>query len=222
MKMIHTFKQMMLITLFSIGTASWSGAQQPAKQPGVQPQPGQREQTPNQPNQDRLNRDRFDQNRQQDSRAHQPRSVNRASSLVGMEVKNQTSERLGRIKDVVFDLDSGQISYFVLTTDQGEKMHAVPARAFQASPDGSSIVLNADKSKLTRAEGFDRNNWPSMTNPSWGAEPFWEGTSDQDRQGQFRDQNRNRYQVPNKDPNKSLEKEPNKPGQQTPPSTQPK
>jgi hypothetical protein len=27
---------------------------------------------------------------------------------------------------------------------------------------------------LDAATGFDSANWPSVSNPSWGAEPFWQ------------------------------------------------
>jgi hypothetical protein len=52
--------------------------------------------------------------------------------------------------------------------------NTVPLSAFQPSPDGSHLTLHADREKLARAEGFDRNNWPSVANPPWGAEPVWQ------------------------------------------------
>ena len=30
----------------------------------------------------------------------------------------------------------------------------------------------------TNAPGFDKNNWPAINNPSWGAEPFWQKTTE--------------------------------------------
>ena len=36
------------------------------------------------------------------------------------------------------------------------------------------MILDADKDKVANAQGFDRNNWPSTTNPVWGAQPFWQ------------------------------------------------
>lgn len=57
-----------------------------------------------------------------------------------------------------------------------EKLHAVPLRAFQSDATGTSLVLNANKDKLERSEGFAQNNWPPVTTTAWGAEPFWKAT----------------------------------------------
>jgi hypothetical protein len=44
------------------------------------------------------------------------------------------------------------------------------------------MVLNVDRERLERAEGFDPNNWPDTTDEEWvrrthkhyGYEPYWE------------------------------------------------
>jgi sporulation protein YlmC with PRC-barrel domain len=106
------------------------------------------------------------------------KKVNKASELIGMDVKNQQGEKLGDIKDVVFDFTSERVGYVVLAADPGalqaEKLHAVPLKAFQPSADGTSLILNADKQKLASAEGFSKDSWPNPSNPSWGAQPFWQ------------------------------------------------
>jgi sporulation protein YlmC with PRC-barrel domain len=111
----------------------------------------------------------------------QPARYNRASGIVGLNVLNHKSERLGEIQDVVFDLQSERVAYVVLQTSSGVlgrgKLLAVPMNAFTASPDQKHLILRADKAKVESAMGFDRDNWPSIGNPSWGAEPFWEPSS---------------------------------------------
>jgi len=96
---------------------------------------------------------------------------NKASSLIGMEVRNNTDEKLGHIKDIVLDFQSGKISYAVL--DGGSvfksKLFAIPLSAFSPGPDSRYLILNADKSKMEMAQGFDKNSWPSVNNPDWGA-----------------------------------------------------
>ena len=115
------------------------------------------------------------------------RKINKASELIGMDVKNAQGEKLGDIKDVVLDFSSERVGYVVLSADPGalqaEKMHAVPLKAFQPSADGSSLILNADKQKLAAAEGFSKDSWPNPSNPAWGAQPFWQdkGSSYQNR-----------------------------------------
>ena len=104
--------------------------------------------------------------------------VNKCSQLIGMDVKNAQGEKLGDIKDVVIDFNSGKVGYVVLDTGGGilssEKLHAVPLQAFQAGSEGNTLILNSDKDRLSKAEGFTKDNWPSPSNPSWGSQPFWD------------------------------------------------
>jgi sporulation protein YlmC with PRC-barrel domain len=109
-----------------------------------------------------------------------PGKCNKASSILGMDVRNQNDEHLGHIKDLVIDWKTEGVSYAVISTgdrlllDIKEKLLAVPLTALTLSPDQKCLILNAEKSKVEAAMGFDKNNWPSVSNPSWGAEPFWQ------------------------------------------------
>jgi len=108
-----------------------------------------------------------------------PACYNKASGIIGMEVKNQNNERLGTIRDVVFDLNTERVSYVVLGAKKGslgleEKYLAVPMSALRATGDAKVLILNADKDKVAAATGFSREAWPAVGSPSWGAEPFWQ------------------------------------------------
>lgn len=113
-----------------------------------------------------------------------PARYNKASGIIGMDIRNQSDEHLGHIKDVVFDLKTERVSYAVISTAPkimmgiDEKLLAVPLNALTVSSDGKSLVLNADKSKVETAQGFDRHDWPSVMSPSWGAQPFWQQTTE--------------------------------------------
>lgn len=113
---------------------------------------------------------------------------NKASDLIGMNVKNHLGENLGEIKDLVVDLQTGRISYAVLATGGflgiGDKYIAIPPSAFTSDDVDMKLVLNADKTKIQQAPGFAKNNWPEVENPAWGA--YW-GADDllNDRQGQL-------------------------------------
>jgi sporulation protein YlmC with PRC-barrel domain len=113
-----------------------------------------------------------------------PAKFNKASGLIGMDVRNQSGEQLGHIKDIVIDLKSEKVSYAVMSTAPkallgiNEKLLAVPLTAFTVSSDEKHLVLNADKAKVEAAAGFDKNNWPAVNNPTWGAEPFWQKSAE--------------------------------------------
>jgi len=105
------------------------------------------------------------------STSDQPAQFNKASGIIGMEVRNRSNERLGEIKDVVFDLKTERVAYAVLgTSGTPGKLLAVPLSALTPSSDNSSLVLSADKSKLEAAKGLEPNNWPSATSLMWGAQ----------------------------------------------------
>ena len=114
----------------------------------------------------------------------EPAKVNKASGLIGMQVRNQNDEKLGTIQDLVVDLQTGKIAYAVL--DGGgiltDKYFAVPLTAFTPSADRKHLILHADKAKMQAARGFDKDHWPPIGSPDWGAEPFWEDPSGATRQ----------------------------------------
>jgi|ERR1051325_3339092 hypothetical protein len=119
----------------------------------------------------------------------QPTKFNKASSFIGMEVRNQNDERLGTIRELVFDPKSERMSYAVMATGGiagfSPKLMAIPVSAFSPGPDEKHLVLHAEKSKIESAMGFTHEKWPSVANPSWGAEPFWQ--KDADASGIVRD-----------------------------------
>jgi sporulation protein YlmC with PRC-barrel domain len=105
-------------------------------------------------------------------------AANKASGLIGMDVRNSQNEKLGDIKDLVVDLNSGKLAYAVLSVGGflgiGDKYIAVPTSELSPSADGKELVLNADKAKIQSAPGFDKNNWPSLGNSAWSSHStFW-------------------------------------------------
>ncbi|MGO8699903.1 MAG: PRC-barrel domain-containing protein [Limisphaerales bacterium] len=121
--------------------------------------------------------------------------MNKCSKLIGTDVQNQQGDKLGKIEDVVVDLNNGKVSYCVLEVEHSlfstPKYLAVPLSAFQPSASGSDLILNADKDKVAQAQGFDRNNWPSPNSPSWGAQPFWQQPSSRSTSGGYNSQYHN-------------------------------
>ncbi len=117
------------------------------------------------------------------------RRVMSASSLSGDRVKNSAGEDLGKIKELMIDIPSGRVAYAVLSfgglLGAGNKLFAMPWDAFTVDEDEKEFVLNADKTLLDNAPGFDKDNWPDMADPSWGSQiysyysvrPYWDETT---------------------------------------------
>lgn len=103
------------------------------------------------------------------------RGSNKASGLLGMEVRNNDNEKLGEIKDLVMDLNSGKVSYAVLAVGGflgiGEKLIALPPASLRISDDKAHLILNADKARIQAAPGFAATSWPSVNDPEINS--FW-------------------------------------------------
>jgi sporulation protein YlmC with PRC-barrel domain len=107
------------------------------------------------------------------------------SSLKGDKVVNYKGEDLGKIEEIMIDLDRGRVAYAVLSfggfLGMGDKLFAIPWQAFTVDTTKKQLVLNADKALLEKAPGFDKNNWPDMADLSlgttlygyYGYKPYW-------------------------------------------------
>ncbi|HTD86193.1 MAG TPA: PRC-barrel domain-containing protein [Candidatus Binatia bacterium] len=92
--------------------------------------------------------------------------VNKASKLMGMQVKNKEGEDLGKVKDLVIDFESGKIAYAVMsaggTFGIGGKLVAVPVQALTLKPGDKALLIDLPKQQLTQAKGFDEQHWPGL------------------------------------------------------------
>ncbi len=105
---------------------------------------------------------------QQGSRLQPPNRWQKVSDLIGKDVQNpQTNENLGNLNEIVVDPDSGRVLYGILSfggfLGLGDKLFAVPWSELRLSSDYKTLALNVDKEKLKDAEGFDKDNWPDMS-----------------------------------------------------------
>jgi sporulation protein YlmC with PRC-barrel domain len=110
---------------------------------------------------------------------------NKASELLGMNVKNRQNEKIGEVKDLIVDLHSGHIAYAVVSSGGilgiGDKLVAVPARSFEYSETDKKLVLNVDKQILADAPRFEKDRWPDISDVRWNTEvyqhygqhPYW-------------------------------------------------
>ena len=110
----------------------------------------------------------------------------RASTVVGMDVRNAANEKLGDIQDVVLEQETGMIAYAALSfggfLGMGDKFFAVPWAALKPTADRKAFTLDLPKERLQKAPGFDKSNWPDLNVHQWGTDvhayygvkPYWE------------------------------------------------
>ena len=100
-----------------------------------------------------------------------PRLVLTASSLADDSVQNAAGENLGDIKDLMIDTASGEIQYAVLSyggwLGMGDKLFAVPWKAFRVDTANHCLVLDVPKERLKDAPGFDKDNWPDFADTTF-------------------------------------------------------
>ena len=110
-----------------------------------------------------------------DARREKVRRTDKASGLLGMEVRNNENEKLGEVKDLVMDMSSGKVSYAVLSVGGflgiGEKLIALPPGALKIGENKEYLLLEADKAKIQAAPGFAATAWPAPGDPE--VTRFW-------------------------------------------------
>ena len=117
--------------------------------------------------------------------ARQSPIVKANKEVVGRKVVNPQGENLGKVEEVMIDAAPGRVAYAVLSFGGvlgiGDKLFAVPWNALNYDPQQQAFIINADKRVLENAPGFDKSNWPDMSDTTlrasiysyYKAEPYW-------------------------------------------------
>ena len=108
-----------------------------------------------------------------------------ASTVIGDAVVNARGESLGKIEEVMLDVEGDRIAYAVLSFGGlfgiGDKLFAVPWDALELDPENKRFVLDVPREKLEQAPGFDKSDWPDFADRSFGTRlhdyygtpPYW-------------------------------------------------
>ena len=104
--------------------------------------------------------------------ASKPPKVLTASILKGDKVTNAKGQDLGRVEEIMLDLEKGRIAYVVLSFGRvnwmpNDKLFAVPWGALTISFHDKKFILNVSQETLKSAPGFDRNKWPEVADFGW-------------------------------------------------------
>lgn len=94
-----------------------------------------------------------------------------AGTLKGTDVVNRAGENLGELEELMLDLSNGRVAYAVLSfggfLGLGDKLFAIPWKAFSIDQNHERVVLNVDKDVLDDAPGFDKDDWPQVATSAW-------------------------------------------------------
>lgn len=94
-----------------------------------------------------------------------------ASSLTGDTIVNLDGKKIGKLEEIMIDINSGEVSYAVLSFGGflgiGDKLFAIPWRSLQVDEASKQIIVDIDKDVLENAPGFDKNNWPDFSDEAY-------------------------------------------------------
>jgi sporulation protein YlmC with PRC-barrel domain len=97
-------------------------------------------------------------------RANFPLKLLTASSIRGDKVFNSAGERLGKIVDIMLNLEDGKIQYIVIAfggfIGMGQKYFAVPFDELMIHPDRHAFILDRSRESFENNPGFDKDHWP--------------------------------------------------------------
>ena len=107
-----------------------------------------------------------------------------ASTIKGDKIVNRAGDDIGKIEELMIDLQNGRIAYAVLSfggfMGMGDKLFAIPWQALSLRLHDKSFTLDIPKDVLEKAEGFDKDNWPltreklSSAYTYYGYQPYWQ------------------------------------------------
>jgi hypothetical protein len=110
----------------------------------------------------------------------------RGQFLFTYRVKSPQGEDLGKIEEIMIDMELGRVAYAILSfggfLGLGNKWVPVPWDALTLQPDEKVLVLNIEKERLQKAPNFEPSTLPDLANHQWGAvihtyygyPPYWE------------------------------------------------
>jgi len=125
--------------------------------------------TPTTPNSPARTNPRRDNNRDNNNGLRVNRAVNEARPvgdfagveearrLLGMDVRSAGNEDLGKLNQIIVDLESGRVLYGIVNLKGQGGLKAVPPQNLKLAADDKSLQFIGDASKLKSAPEFDRN-----------------------------------------------------------------
>jgi sporulation protein YlmC with PRC-barrel domain len=108
--------------------------------------------------------------------------IRRASQVKNFTVQNVSSEKLGQVETVLFDLPAGRVTFVILDpanrVANKQMLVPIPPMAFtRAEQGGGMLTLDADKEKLNNAPSINREEMKAediqrLSNPTFAKQVY--------------------------------------------------
>jgi sporulation protein YlmC with PRC-barrel domain len=111
-------------------------------------------------------------------------NITPATTLEGHMIIAADGQAIGKVREIMLDLQAGRIVYVVVSTGGflgfGNKLFALPWSALTFDATRRCLLLAISSERLKSAPHFDKHHWPSMVDCTWasvdrhyGREPYW-------------------------------------------------
>jgi sporulation protein YlmC with PRC-barrel domain len=109
--------------------------------------------------------------------ANTPLKYLAASSIMSDKVYNDQDEHMGIVKDIMIDIVSGKIDYFVIEFGGflgiGIKYFAIPFGMLEVDPVKKAFLFHQKREMLEKAPGFDIDHWPDTNVHFEDVHSYW-------------------------------------------------
>ena len=98
-----------------------------------------------------------------------PHREKSANEIIGQKVMNDQNEDVGKVQDIIINVESGQAPYVIIATAgfTDRTKVAVPLDSLRCSPDGKSMVISASKEQLQAASKSASGAWMASSGSDW-------------------------------------------------------
>jgi sporulation protein YlmC with PRC-barrel domain len=87
-----------------------------------------------------------------------------ATSIIGDKVHDEKDAHMGDIKDIMMDVTTGKIHYYVIEFGGflgiGTKYYAIPFEHLRIDPARKMFIFTQSREVLIKAPGFNKWHWP--------------------------------------------------------------
>ena len=93
-----------------------------------------------------------------------------ASEIIGKKVTNSQDEDLGKVQDIIVNVEQGTAPYAVLALGgafTGRSKVAVPFSSLECSADGKHVMIAATKEQLQTASKSPTGAWAAVVGADW-------------------------------------------------------
>lgn len=108
-----------------------------------------------------------------------------ADTLKGDRIVNRDGEDIGKLDELMIDIETGSIAYAVVSQGGilgiGKDLFAVPWQALRLRVHEHNFVLDVPNKTFDKVEGFEKDKWPvtrealSGIYKHYGSQPYWQG-----------------------------------------------